>query len=335
MSLYHLEPLEDYAGIPEGSINTAYWVRVAGKRYFLRITEKKKIQDMIYERALLEHLARAKLPVPRLLENVAKGTFTPWSVRGRFVSLFDYMDGRELGVFEIRPSHISCVGEFAAKMHLATQNFKKARANEFDLIAVDNKLSRLEAALNANRLGQRYAADIGLLAEELSRQKSRDVTQVPLGTVHGDLFVDNIKFRDGKLSGVIDFEMSSTERLTWDLAVGINAWCWEPSSTQKGGPSGRFDAEKTCAFLHGYSEVRPLSGAERAVLPDDLRLAAARFAITRLIDFELKKLPAERRLYKDYRHYIERLRALRDGGAESLIAYAFDRASSSIPGAEG
>ena len=116
LSLYHLESLEDFGGIPEGSINTSYWVLVSGRRFFLRITERKRIQDMIFERELLDHLARRGLPVPRLVENVAKGTFMPWSVRGRFVSLFEYMEGRDLGVFEVRSHHVRAVARFAATM---------------------------------------------------------------------------------------------------------------------------------------------------------------------------------------------------------------------------
>jgi homoserine kinase type II len=319
LSLYHLDPLDDFGGIAEGSINTAYWVLVSGRRYFLRITERKRIQDMIYERALLDHLASAGLPVPRLVENVAKGTFTPWSARGRFVSLFEYMDGRDLGVFEVRPKHIRAVARFAAKMHLAAGDFKRERPNAFDIPALEKKLDRLEAALKGHRMAHKYSEDVALLADEVAHQKKRSLEHLPRGTVHGDLFVDNAKFKDGKLTGVIDFEMSSTERLIWELAVGVNAWCWQPSAVQRGGPAGHFEPRKTRAFLRGYSELRELDRHERTALPHDLRLAAARFAITRLVDFELKKLPPERRVYKDYRHYIERLRALSKGGAEDII----------------
>ena len=70
LSLYHLEALEDFGGIPEGSINTSYWVQVGGRRYFLRITERKRVRDMVYEQQLLDHLATAQLPVPRLLETL-------------------------------------------------------------------------------------------------------------------------------------------------------------------------------------------------------------------------------------------------------------------------
>lgn len=323
LSLYHLDALEDFGGIPEGSINTSYWVQVDGRRYFLRITERKRVRDMIFERLLLDHLSRAQLPVPRLLENVAKGTFTPWSRRGRFVSLFEYLEGRDLGIFEVRPAHVRQVAQFAARMHLATRDFTRTKKNEYDLQALEKKLKKLETAISQKKLSPELAHDVAHLTLELNRQKKRSFEHLPRGTVHGDLFVDNVKWHANKISGVIDFEMSSSERLTWELAVGINAWCWTPSAEQHGGPSGYFDRAKVIAFLKGYSTVRELEKDELEALSQDLRLAASRFAITRLVDFELKVLPPERRVYKDYRHFMQRLVALSEGGgAEGLLAAA-------------
>lgn len=319
LSLYHLEGLEDFGGIAEGSINTSYWVRAEGRKYFLRITEKKRVDDMIFEKELLGHLARHGLPVPRLVRNVAKGTFTPWSSRGRFVSLFEYMPGRDLGVFEVRPRHARAVGHFAASMHVASAEFPRARDNEFSIFALGQKLERITTALEGRRISHRLEPDVRELAAELARQKRRKLAQLPLGTVHGDLFVDNVRFEEDRLVGVIDFEMASTEKLIWDVAVAINAWCWQPSARQMGGPAGRFDLARTRHLIKGYAAVRELSRVELAALPDELRLAAARFAITRLVDFELKRLPADRRVYKDYRHYMARLSSLSAGGAEELL----------------
>lgn len=323
LSLYHLDDLEDFGGIAEGSINTSYWVQVDGRKYFLRITEKKRIQDMIFEKEFLSHLAKAGLPVPHILPNVAKGTFTPWSARGRFVSLFEYMVGRELAVFEIRPHHVETIAGFAAQMHVASSGFKRRRVNEFQLSALEKKLDRLLHAREKRRLAKRFEPALRTLTEEMTQQRRRDPSRLPQGTVHGDLFVDNVKFSGRKLAGVIDFEMASTDRLIWELAVLINAWCWLPAPEQHGGPAGAFDADRVRAAIRGYQKHRNLTTPERNALADDLRLAAARFAISRLVDFELKRLPKERRVYKDYRHFMARLAALQDGGAEALLEGGF------------
>ena len=180
------------------------------------------------------------MSVPRLVKNVARGTFTPWSARGRYVSLFEYMPGRELGVFEIRPRHARMVGTFAAELHRATKTFSRRRDNEFSLENLEKKVARLERALEKRRLAKRYAPDVARLASELRRQSRRSFAHLPHGTVHGDLFVDNAKFLDDELVGVIDFEMASSDRLLWDVAVTLNDWCWQPSARQMGGPAGRY-----------------------------------------------------------------------------------------------
>lgn len=322
MSLYHLDDLEEFEGIREGSINTTYWVRSNGEDFFLRITEGKRVQDMIFEKEILARLRKAGLPVPELIPNVAGGTFTPWSEGGRFVSLFRYMSGRELGAFEVRPQHVHQVARFAAKMHAAMAGFDLIRRNEFSRESLDRKMSAMLAAVNQGGLDPAFAPDLATLDAELAHQTARVVEHLPRGTVHGDLFVDNAKFEGDELCGMIDFEMSATERLSWELAVLINAWCWEPSAGQHGGPAGRFDLERVRAALDGYSSIRPLEPEEKEALPAELRFAAARFAITRLYDFELNPIPSERRVYKDYRHFMARLFALSNGNAEKLIAAA-------------
>lgn len=319
LSLYHLDDLEDFGGIAEGSINTSYWVKVDGRRYFLRITEKKRVDDMIFEKELLLHLDRQGVSVPRLIKNVARGTFTPWLSRGRYVSLFEYMPGRELAVFEVRPRHVTRIGRYVSELHASTSSFSRVRNNEFDLASLATKMKRIERALAKKRLAKRFTEDVNALSKEIARQKKRDLASLPVGTVHGDLFIDNAKFRGDDLVGCIDFEMASTDRLLWDVAVSLNDWCWQPSATQQGGPAGRFHLGRVRAFLEAYDRGRPLTKPEKRALPDELRLAAARFAITRIVDFEMKRLPASRRVFKDYRHYTARLAALADGGAEALV----------------
>jgi homoserine kinase type II len=322
MSLYHLDDLEDFGGIAEGSINTSYWVRSDGADFFLRITESKTVKDMVFEKELLACLRSAGLPVPELITNVAGGTFTPWTSDGRYVSLFRYMPGRELGAFEVRPHHVRQVAQFAARMHAATVELDLTRNNEFSRESLARKMSEMERAVEEGRLDSSFRTDLASLSRELSLQAERETGHLPRGTVHGDLFIDNAKFDGDDLCGIIDFEMSASERLIWELAVLINAWCWVPSSEQRGGPWGGFDAERVQAALDGYASVRRLEPSEIESLAPELRLAAARFAISRLYDFELNPLPADRRVYKDYRHFLVRLFALSDGRAEELVARA-------------
>jgi homoserine kinase type II len=310
LSLYHLEGLEDF-GVSEGSHDHWYWVRVAGRRYALRLTARRRFRDLVFEKDLLAHLRKDGLPVPRVIHNVASGAFTPWSVRGRYVSLFEDISGRALGIFELRTAHVRAIAEFLARMHLASSGFGETRTNEFSVERLSELGDRFASALRARRFAARYAPDVELLVDELAQQRRREVDG-PTGIVHGDLFVKSAKFTGNSLAGVFDFDLACKDRLNWDLAVTMNAWCWEPSVKQMGGPAGRFSIRKLQAFLRAYGSVRALSAPEKKELILDLRLAAARFSLTRMAEFELNRAPKAKRPYRDYRHFLARLAQLRE-----------------------
>lgn len=317
LSLYHLDGLEEFGDLPGASPSRVYWVRANGRRYLLRISSKRRFKDMVFERDLLDQLRRSGLPVPRLIENVASGAFTPWTSRGRYVSLFEDLGGRRLGVFELRTRHTRAIGEFLARMHTALDGFSSHRGNEFDLLRLEQLREKAVRTAGTPKLAARYAADVRVLCDELDRQRERR-PRGTRGVVHADLFVGNARFREDRLSGVIDFDRACTDRLNWDLAVAINAWCWEPSARQAGGPAGAFSRPKLRGLLDAYSAIRPLSGADVDELSSDLRLVALRFALSRFSDFELKRSAPAGRPYKDYRHFLARLSALRASGGQLI-----------------
>ncbi len=317
LSLYHLDNLEDYGGMPRSGVNTSYWVRVDGKRFWLRITSQKRIQDMIYEKELLAYFKQAGLPVPLLVENVAKGTFLPWSTRGRYVSLFEEMSGRQLGVFELRAKHTKDIGAFVAKVHKVSTKFEKKRSNPFGVKVIHRQLKRLVDGLDKKRLAKRFTPDVELLSEALSEYRNVSAS-LPKGIIHGELFVENARFSNGRLCGVNGFERAANECLAWDLAVLMCTWCWLPTVEQAGGPSGAFSAQRLAGLFEGYRTIRNINSSEFAALPALCRLIACRFAITRLVDFELSRR-AKRWPYRDYRHFVAMLRKLQNGGAEKLL----------------
>lgn len=324
LSLYHLEDLEDFGGSSSATVHTSYWVKVAGRRYDLRITERKSLDDMVYEKDLLLQLKRAGLPVPVLVRNVARGTFTPWARRGRYVSLFEHMPGRALGVFEVRARHTRTLGRLTGDIHRATGGFRRRRINPWGLTTVKDRYARLDRALARRRLAQRFEPAVRLLGEEIERQESRlQRSSLPLGAIHGSLDIRRGRYLKDALVGIADFETACRDRLVLDLAYAMSSWCWEPSPKQRGGPAGRFKLPKVRAMLDGYQRSRVLSDAELEALPDELRFVALREAVRRLNEHELSKSGRDgARAYQDYRHCMARLEALDDYRAEELIERA-------------
>src|SRR5262249_10343625 len=97
------------------------------------------------------------------------------------------------------------------------------------------------------------------------------------GTIHADLFPDNVFFLGDRLSGIIDFYFACTDFYAYDVAVCLNAWCFEPNNS--------FNATKARGFIASYRKVRPLPRDEYGALPLLARGSAMRFLLTRLYDW--------------------------------------------------
>jgi homoserine kinase type II len=307
----HLRPfrvgeLVEFKGVAAGTINTIYDVNTTKGHYILRILENRSATDARFEEALLKRLAERGLVVPPVIEMGPR----------QMLSLFQYLPGREIGVFEVMPQHVAQVGRFLATMHTATRGFRRRRRNRFDQ-------SHLRVILNRCRTlaqGDELQRDVDRLSIELERHDwPRDL---PRGIVHGDLFIDNVRFNAGSLCGVLDFEMASTGPYLYDLAVAMDDWAFMHD---------KFLPERGVALVSGYETKRPLRPVEQAHLYEFCRFAAMRFAITRLYDFEVRRRPDSHRLYKDYRHFLARLTALQNLGGSAFGQLVIDGVRKSKP----
>lgn len=315
LSLYHLDAPEAFGG--SDRVPAAYWVRVQGRKYVLRMSQRRSIDDMMFEKELLAMSARADLAVPRLLQNVAKGTFTPWARRGRFVSLFTHPEGRQLGRFEIRPDGAGAVGAWLGAFHRQTRAFHRFKRPEASPPGV--LLDRLERALERRRLARRHAETVRRLrAWERSAPLS---TVLPKGPTHLALTLSNVLFRDGRLTGVVGFERAATDAFVVDVAGAIHEWCWLPDPEPGDGPRGHFEAARVRAFLTQYEAQRRLTVAEWRALPHALTFTAVREAARRLADHELRGSRAARP-YRDHRHHLARLEALSELSLDAARAPA-------------
>jgi homoserine kinase type II len=147
-----------------------------------------------------------------------------------------------------------------------------------------------------------------MLREELAG--SRALPAAPRGLVHGDLFLDNVLWRDGSVAALLDWEMSCVDALAWDLAVVVNAWCY----------GDRFEPALVRAFLAGYQERRALDPATAGALYAYAKYVALRYTASRIHAFHRAALPADRLAWKDWTRYRDRLRALRAMGEEGFRA---------------
>ena len=248
LSGYDIGELLSYKGIAEGVENSNFLVHTGTGNFILTLYEKRVAEgDLPFFLGLMEHLAARGITCPQPVKNKHGGVLG--KIAGRPAAIVTFLDG--LWIRRPSPGHCAAVGEALARLHLAGADFKiEARER-----AVDRKLA---AALRAGRSARGDSVRQGLCAEiakELDRLEKTWPRGLPQGVIHADLFPDNVFFLGDKLSGLIDFYFACTDTLAYDVAICLNAWCFEPDHS--------YNVTKGRALLKAYGKVRALS-ARRA-----------------------------------------------------------------------
>jgi homoserine kinase type II len=266
---YDVGELLAYKGIAEGVENSNFLVHTSRGYFILTLYEKRvAAKDLPFFLALMEHLYVRGMSCPQPVKN-RQGEMLG-KVAGRPAAMITFLDGMWIR----RPSsgHCAALGEALAKLHLAGLDFKQSRANA---LSVQGWRPLYEHCRErANELAPDLAQ---LLAAELSHLEAEWPRDLPQGVIHADLFPDNVFFLGNKLSGLIDFYFACTDALAYDVAICLNAWCFETDHS--------YNVTKGRSLLHAYAQVRPLSQNELHALPLLARGGAIRFLLTRLVDW--------------------------------------------------
>lgn len=266
---YDLGELISFKGIAEGVENTNYLVQTDRGTFILTLYEKRVAPaDLPFFLALMEHLAGKGIACPTPIHG--KDGAALRELCGRPAVLVTFLAG--MWPRRIAPAHCAHLGEAMAQMHIAAGDFPLERANDLSVAGWRRLFEKVRG--RADEVGPGLEAEI---AEELARLNGHWPKGLPTGIVHADLFPDNVFFLGPTLSGLIDFYFSCTDFFAYDIAVCLNAWCFEAD--------GSFNVTKARRLLSAYRQVRPLSQAEIEALPWLARGAAVRFLLTRLYDW--------------------------------------------------
>lgn len=288
---YDLGALLAAKGIAEGVENSNYLLHTERGFYILTLYEKRvKDEDLPFFIGLMRHLAQRGLTCP---QPVADRTGEALGrLAGRPAAIVTFLDG--MGVRRPGVGHCGAVGEALAGLHLTGADFPMRRANA---LSVQGWRPLYEqAAERADSVTPGLRAATAETLDALERDWPRGL---PEGVIHADLFPDNVFFLGPRLSGLIDFYFACTDALAYDLAVCLNAWCFEPD--------GSFNMTKGRAMIAGYEKHRPLGPDEVVALPVLARGAALRFMLTRLVDW-LNVPPGALVKPKDPLEYYRKLR---------------------------
>lgn len=269
LSGYDIGDLLSYKGIAEGVENSNFLVHTSRGHFILTLYEKRVAEaDLPFFIALMEHLAGRGINCPQPVKNRGGGMLG--RIADRPAAIVTFLDG--LWIRRPGPGHCAAVGEALAHLHLAGGDFRMRRENALSLQAWRPLYEQAGPRGDSVKPG---------LCEEISRELNvleRNWPKgLPDGVIHADLFPDNVFFLGDRLSGLIDFYFACTDTLAFDVAVCLNAWCFEADHA--------YNVTKGRALLKSYTRVRELGAEELAAFPMLARGAAMRFLLTRLVDW--------------------------------------------------
>ncbi|MFQ6017671.1 MAG: homoserine kinase [Kiloniellaceae bacterium] len=266
---YNLGEVTSFKGIAEGVENSNYLLRTTNGSFILTLYEKRvRDEDLPYFLGLMEHLAGKGIDCPVPVHGRDGDALR--ELCGRPAAIVSFLDG--LWPRRIQPEHCRLLGEAIARMHLAGASFGRRRDNDLSMPGWRPLFET--CAGRAHEVAANLAA---ALDEELDRLDSAWPDELPAGVIHADLFPDNVFFLGDRLSGIIDFYFACNDFFAYDLAICLNAWCFEKD--------GAFNITKARLLLRSYRNIRPFSATELEALPVLARGSAMRFLLTRLYDW--------------------------------------------------
>jgi homoserine kinase type II len=282
---------QSFKGIAEGVENSNYILQTDEGAFILTLYEKRVHEsDLPFFLGLLEHLAARGIACPQPVRSKSGAQYA--RLNKRPAALLTFLNG--LSLRRPEPDHCASAGDALAALHEAGRDFGLTRRNS---LGHDGWRELADACIpRADSVQTGLGALIDTTMIDLAKAWPENL---PSGVIHGDLFPDNVLFMNGRVSGLIDFYFACNDAYAYDLAVMLNAWCFEAD--------GSYNITKGKSLISAYCRKRPLSQSETAALPVLASGAALRFLLTRLYDW-LNHDPHALVRPKDPREFAKRLR---------------------------
>jgi homoserine kinase type II len=269
---YKISGLTKFKGIKKGIENTNYLLKTNNKKYILTIFEKRvKKKDLPFFMNLMEKLNQKKIICPKPLKNNNGKHLS--TIQDKPLCIVTFLKGKD----KINLDYKNCfdIGKNIAKFHKVAGKIKLYRENSMSI----NKLSGLLKSLKftSNKIPSKLKPTLSACLKNI---KSHWPKKLPSGIIHGDLFIDNIFFIKNKFSGFIDFYFSSNDYLMYEVAICINALCFDKRRN-----SFVMNNKKIKNLIDGYESIRLFSKKEKNALNVLCRGAALRYLLTRIYDY--------------------------------------------------
>ena len=268
---FEIGKIIDFNGITKGIENTNYLLKTKKNKFILTIFEKRvSNKEIPFFMRLMEILHSSNINCPKPLKN-KNGSYLI-KLRNKTACIVSFLNGKDK--IKLNSKNCFAVGKMIAKIHQATKNIKISRKNSMGIKELGPLLKSIKFK------SKKFSNLEKFLTNNLNDIKKNWPLGLPKGIIHGDLFIDNIFFKKDKLSGVIDFYFAANDIFMYEIAICINALCFDQKNSKF-----KLNKQKISELIKGYESVKKISYKEKKSLNILCRGAAIRYLLTRLFDY--------------------------------------------------
>jgi len=268
---FNIKKFITFKGIKQGIENTNYLLKTKNKKFILTIFEKRVAKkDIPFFMKLMDKLNQYKISCPKPLKN-QDGNYLI-KLKKKTACVVTFLEGKDKKILNLKNCYD--IGKIIARMHLSTKKIKLFRKNSMGINNLDALLKSIKFKINKFSNLEKF------LVDDLKSIKKNWPKKLPQGIIHGDLFIDNIFFKNNKFSGIIDFYFAANDYFMYEIAICINALCFEKKNSKF-----RINKYKIKELINGYESVKKISLNEKNSLNTLCRGSAMRYLLTRLYDY--------------------------------------------------
>ena len=289
---FEIEKIINFKGIKQGIENTNYLLKSRNKKFILTIFEKRVSKKEIpFFMKLMDQLNGFKINCPKPQKS-KNGSYLI-KIKNKTACIVSFLKGKDKKSLNLK--NCRDIGKMIAEMHLCSKKINLFRKNSMSI-------KYLNPLLKSIKFKSKKFTDIEkFLKVNFKNIKVKWPKKLPSGIIHGDLFIDNIFFKNNKLSGMIDFYFAANDYFMYEIAICVNALCFDKKKSKF-----LINKKKVKNLIQGYESIKKISIKEKKSLNILCRGAAMRYFLTRLYDYSNTPKTALIKI-KDPREYYQKL----------------------------